>query len=68
MSRDEELLLEAFTHLYQVYKEQKSGRRYFRPVSLYPTLAKIQRRLEKPVEREAFSIARQRQEANSPWT
>lgn len=67
MSRDEELLLEAFTHLYQVYKEQKSGRRYFRPVSLYPTLAKIQRRLEKPVEREAFSIVRQRQEANSPW-
>ena len=68
MSRDEELLLEAFTHLYQVYKEQKSGRRYFRPVSLYPTLAKIQRRLEKPVEREAFSIARHRREANSPWT
>lgn len=68
MSRDEELLLEAFTHLYQVYKEQKAGRRYFRPVSLYPTLAKIQRRLEKPVEREAFSIARQRREANSPWT
>ena len=68
MSRDEELLLEAFTHLYQVYKEQKSGRRYFRPVSLYPTLAKIQRRLEKPVEREAFSIVRQRREANSPWT
>ena len=68
MSRDEELLLEAFTHLYQVYKEQKSGRRYFRPVSLYPTLAKIQKRLDKPVEREAFSIVRQRREANSPWT
>ena len=68
MSRDEELLLEAFTHLYQVYKEQKAGRRYYRPVSIYPTLAKIQRRLDKPVEREAMSIVRQRQEANSPWT
>ena len=68
MSRDEELLLEAFTHLYQVYREQKSGRRYFRPVSLYPVLAKIQRRLDKPVEREALSVARRRREANSPWT
>jgi len=67
MSRDEELLLEAFGLLYQVYKEQKSGRRYFRPVSIYPTLAKIQRRLDKPVEREAMSIVRQRQEANRPW-
>lgn len=68
MSRDEELLLEAFTHLYQVYREQKSGRRYFRPVSLYPTLARIQKRLDKPVEREALSVARQRKMANSPWT
>ena len=68
MSRDEELLLEAFSLLYQVYKEQKAGRRYYRPVSIYPTLAKIQRRLDKPVEREAMSIVRQRQEANSPWT
>ena len=67
MSRDEELLLEAFTYLYQVYKEQKSGRRYFRPVSIYPTLAKIQKRLDKSVERQALSVARQRQEANSPW-
>ncbi len=66
MSRDEQLLLEAFSLLYQVYKEQKSGRRYFRPVSLYPTLAKIQKRLDKPVEREAFSIVTR--EANSPWT
>ena len=66
MSRDEQLLLEAFSLLYQVYKEQKSGRRYFRPVSIYPTLAKIQKRLDKPVEREAFSIVRR--EANSPWT
>ena len=68
MSRDEQLLLEAFSLLYQVYKEQKSGRRYFRPVSIYPTLAKIQKRLDKPVEREAFSIVRRRREANSPWT
>ena len=68
MNKDEELLLEAFGLLYQVYKEQKSGRRYFRPVSIYPTLAKIQKRLDKPVEREALSVARQRREANSPWT
>lgn len=83
MSRDEELLLEAFTHLYQVYKEQKSGRRYFRPVSLYPTLAKIQRRLDKPVEQklredwrkytmelyaEDFSPAAVKGKANAPWT
>jgi hypothetical protein len=68
MSKDEELLLEAFTHLYQVYKEQKSGRRYFRPVSIYPTLSKIKKRLENPIRREALSVARQRQEANSPWT
>jgi len=67
MSRDEELLLEAFGLLYQVYREQKAGRRYYRPVSIYPVLAKIQRRLDKPVEREAMSIVRQRREANSPW-
>ena len=68
MNRDEELLLEAFSLLYQVYREQKSGRKYFQPVSIYPVLAKIQRRLDKPVEREALSIVRQRQKANSPWT
>jgi hypothetical protein len=68
MNKDEELLLEAFSLLYQVYKEQKSGRRYYRPVSIYPVLAKIQRRLDKPVEREAMSVARRRREANSPWT
>ena len=68
MNRDEELLLEAFSLLYQVYREQKSGRKYFQPVSIYPVLAKIQRRLDKPVEREALSIVRQRREANSPWT
>jgi hypothetical protein len=68
MNKDEELLLEAFSLLYQVYKEQKSGRRYYRPVSIYPVLAKIQKRLDKPVEREAMSVARRRREANSPWT
>lgn len=52
MNRDEELLLEAFSLLYQVYREQKSGRRYYRPVSIYPVLAKIQRRLDKPVEQK----------------
>ena len=68
MMRDEELLLEAFTMLYQVYREQKAGRRYYRPVSIYPTLAKIQRRLDKPVQREVLSVARMRSEANGPWT
>ena len=67
MNRDEELLLEAFKHLYQVYKADKSGRRYFMPVSIYPTLSKIQRRLEKTIAREALSVARRREEANSPW-
>ena len=52
MSKDEELMLEAFSLLYQVYREQKAGRRYYRPVSIYPTLAKIQRRLDKPVEQK----------------
>ena len=68
MSKDEELLLEAFGLLYQVYREQKAGRRYYRPVSIYPTLGKIKARLDKPVERDALSIARQRAEANSSWT
>jgi hypothetical protein len=68
VSKDEELLLEAFTMLYQVYREQKAGRKYYRPVSIYPTLAKIQRRLDKPVRRDAMSVARMRSEANSPWT
>jgi hypothetical protein len=59
MSKDEELLLEAFTMLYQVYREQKAGRRYYRPVSIYPTLAKIQRRLDKPVQRDSLIAAQQ---------
>jgi hypothetical protein len=68
MNKDEKLLLEAFTLLYTVYKDQHGGRRYYRPVSIYPTLSKIQKRLEKPIKQESLSVARQRQEANSPWT
>jgi len=67
MSYDEELMLEAFRLLYQVYREQKAGRKYYRPVSIYPTLAKIQRRLNKPVQ-EGVSIVAMREKANSPWT
>lgn len=63
MSYDEELMLEAFRLLYQVYREQKAGRKYYRPVSIYPTLAKIQRRLNKPVQ-EGVSTMRE----GAPWT
>ena len=59
MTRDEELMLEAFSLLYQVYREQKAGRKYYRPVSIYPTLAKIQRRLDKPVQRDSLMAAQQ---------
>ena len=59
MSKDEELMLEAFSLLYQVYREQKAGRRYYRPVSIYPTLAKIQRRLDKPIQRDCLAAAQQ---------
>ena len=65
MNKDEKLLLEAFTLLYQVYKDQHGGRKYYRPVSIYPTLSKIQNRLDKPIRQE--SIAKLRAEANSPW-
>ncbi len=68
MNKDEKLLLEAFTLLYTMYKDQHGGRRYFRPVSIYPTLSKIQKRLDKSIRQESLSIVRQRQEANSPWT
>ena len=82
MSRDEELLLEAFGLLYQVYREQKAGRRYYRPVSIYPTLGKIKARLDKPVKQklradwrnyttevyaEELSPAAARQKANGMW-
>jgi hypothetical protein len=63
VSHDEKLMLEAFRLLYQVYREQKAGRKYYRPVSIYPTLAKIQKRLNKPV-REGVSTMRER----APWT
>lgn len=56
MTKDEELLLEAFQMLYQVYKAEKSGRWYFRPVSIYPVMAKIQRRLDKPVKSKAINM------------
>jgi hypothetical protein len=68
MNKDEKLLLEAFTLLYTMYKDQHGGRRYYRPVSIYPTLSKIQKRLDKPIRQESLSIVRQRQEANSSWT
>jgi hypothetical protein len=68
VNKDEKLLLEAFTLLYTVYKDQHGGRKYYRPVSIYPTLSKIQKRLDKPIRQESLSIVRQRQEANSPWT
>ena len=67
MSHDEKIMLEAFRLLYQVYREQKAGRKYYRPVSIYPTLAKIQKRLNKPV-REGVSIVAMREKANGPWT
>ena len=68
MNKDEKLLLEAFTLLYTMYKDQHGGRKYYRPVSIYPTLSKIQKRLDKTIRQESLSIVRQRQEANSPWT
>ena len=68
MTYDEELMLDAFRLLYQVYRAEKSGRRYYRPVSIYPTLAKIQKRLNKPVRMEEMSVAGMRERANSPWT
>ena len=68
MSYDEELMLEAFRLLYQVYREQHAGRKYYRPVSIYPTLAKIQKRLNGPVRRDEMSIVAMREKANSPWT
>jgi hypothetical protein len=68
MSGDEELMLDAFRLLYQVYREQKAGRKYYRPMSIYPVLSRIQRRLDEPVRREGLSIAGMRERANSPWT
>jgi len=56
MSKDEELLLEAFTLLYTMYKDQHGGRRYYRPVSIYPTLSKIKNRLEETIARERCGL------------
>ena len=52
MNKDEKLLLEAFTLLYTMYKDQHGGRRYYRPVSIYPTLSKIKNRLEETIEQD----------------
>jgi hypothetical protein len=56
MSKDEALLLEAFTLLYTMYKDQHGGRRYYRPVSIYPTLSKIKNRLEETIARERCGL------------
>lgn len=64
---DRELLIEAFELLYTIYRNQH-GTRYSRHISVYPTLSKIQKQLDKPIRQESLSIVRQRQEANSPWT
>jgi hypothetical protein len=52
VNKDEKLLLEAFTLLYTMYKDQHGGRRYYRPVSIYPTLSKIKNRLEETIEQD----------------
>jgi hypothetical protein len=56
MSEDEELLIEAFTLLYTMYKDQHGGRRYYRPVSIYPTLSKIKNRLEETIVQERCGL------------
>ena len=66
MNKDEKLLLEAFTLLYTMYKDQHGGRKYYRPVSIYPTLSKIKNRLEESMG--GYSPAGERQRVNSPWT
>lgn len=63
---DRDLLLEAFKLLYVVYKDQHGGRRYYRPVSIYPTLSKIKNRLENTMA--GYSPAGERRKVNSPWT
>jgi hypothetical protein len=56
MSEDEELLIEAFTLLYTMYKDQHGRRKYYRPVSIYPTLSKIKNRLEETIVRERCGL------------
>jgi len=63
---DRELLLEAFGILFTLYKDQHGGRKYYRPVSIYPTLSKIKNRLEETMG--GYSPAAERQRVNSPWT
>jgi hypothetical protein len=63
---DRDLLLEAFGLLYVMYKDQHGGRRYYRPVSIYPTLSRIKNRLEKTMT--GYSPAGERRKVNSPWT
>jgi hypothetical protein len=63
---DRELLLEAFGLLFTLYKDQHGGRKYYRPVSIYPTLSKIKNRLEETMD--GYSPAAERQRVNSPWT
>jgi len=62
---DKELLIEAFELLYTVYKNQH-GRRYFRPLDIYPTLSRIKNRLEETMGE--YSPAGERQKVNGPWT
>ncbi len=64
---DRELLLECFGVIYQIYRDQHAGRRHYRPVSLYPTLSKLQNRLEKYMA-EGETPASIRRKVNSPWT
>jgi len=62
---DRELLIEAFELLYTVYKNQH-GRRYSRPLDIYPTLSRIKNRLEETMS--GYSPAGERQKVNGPWT
>jgi len=62
---DRDLLIEAFGLLYVLYKDQHGGRKYYRPISIYPTLSKISNRLEETME--GYSPAGERKKVNGPW-
>ena len=78
---DRELLLECFRVIYQIYRDQHAMRKRYQPVSLYPTLSRLQKRLEKYMDRvpenwreytsevyaEDVSPASARKKVNSPW-
>jgi hypothetical protein len=78
---DRELLLECFRVIYQIYRDQHAMRKRYQPVSLYPTLSKLQKRLEESMARvpenwrdytmevyaEDVSPASARKKVNSPW-